>query len=496
MSRSFFYDGQVRRFITQFMRMISNIQVEFGRDRNNVIALQRVPVYYGDSSRQVASILKNNSENTLSAVPAIAVYVSALSYDRERVQDPSMVSSVRLRERKYDPTTGEYTNQQGDIVTVDRPMPVPYKLTLKADIWTSNTEQKLQLLEQLMVLFNPSMEIQSSDNYVDWTSLTVVTLTDMSWSSRSVPVGAEEPIDIATMTFEIPIWISAPAAVKKYGAIERMITNIFDSAGSGGSGGIVGSDGFTRQGTSGSGSTPGSTAYQNYMNDIMDANKQMTRTAFSPMHYKVLYTGNTLVLLKHEDLDRSTTSIGNIQSGSVKIGSPDSWTALFDTFGEVTNGISTIKLVTATGSEIVGTFAVHPSDPTVVLYTPFVDTLPANTLDPVDAIIDPLNVTVNSSLLNPTTGTRYLILNDIGSYTNAAPSPVWRGPNNQNFVAQANDIIEYNGSGWTVSLNSEVTASIEYVTNLTTGIQYRWQDGEWAKSVEGVYNETEWTIIL
>jgi hypothetical protein len=31
---------------------------------------------------------------------------------------------------------------------------------------------------------------------------------------------------------------------------------------------------------------------------------------------------------------------------------------------------------------------------------------------------------------------------------------------------------------------------------LTTGIQYRWQAGEWAKSVEGVYNESEWTIIL
>lgn len=488
MSRSFFYDGQVRRFITQFMRMISNIQVEFGRDRNNVIALQRVPVYYGDSSRQVASILKNNSENTLSAVPAMAVYVSGLTYDRERVQDPSMVSSVRLRERKYDPVTGEYTNQQGDIVTVDRPMPVPYKLTLKTDIWTSNTEQKLQLLEQLMILFNPSMEIQSSDNYVDWTSLTVVTLTDVSWSSRSVPVGAEEPIDIATMTFEIPIWISAPAAVKKYGAIERMITNIFDSAGSGGSGSI-GADGFAR-------STPGSTAYQNYMNDIMDANKQMSRTAFSPMHYKVLYTGNRLVLLKNEDLDRSATSIGNIQSGSVKIGSPDSWTALFDTFGEVKNGISTIKLATATGSEIVGTFAIHPSDNTVVLYTPFVDTLPANTLDPVAAIIDPLNVKVNSTILNPATGTRYLILDDIGSYDNAEPSIVWRGPNSQNFVAQANDIIEYNGSGWTVSFNSATVDSIEYATNLTTGIQYRWQEGEWAKSVEGVYKETEWTIIL
>jgi hypothetical protein len=481
------------------MRMISNIQVEFGKDRNNVIALQRVPVYYGDSSRQVAAILKNNSESTLSAVPAMAVYVSGLTYDRDRVQDPSMISSVRLRERKYDPTTGEYTNQQGDIVTVDRPMPVPYKLTLKTDIWTSNTEQKLQLLEQLMILFNPSIEIQSSDNYVDWTSLTVVTLTDVNWSSRSVPIGAEDPIDIATMTFEIPIWISAPAAVKKYGAIEKMITNMYDSAGSGGGGGgTVGGDGFVQSGGSGggSGSTPGSTAYQNYMNDIMDSNKQMARTAFRPMKYKVLYTGNTLVLLKHEDLDRSTTSIGNITSGSVKIGSPDSWPALFDTFGEVKSGISTIKLLTATGSEIVGTFAVHPSDPTLVLYTPFQDTLPANTLDPVTAIIDPMNVKVNSSLLNPTTGTRYLILDDIGSFDNATPSPVWRGPNNQNFVASANDIIEYKNGGWAVVFDSTVTESIEYATNLTTGIQYRWQDGEWAKSVEGVYNESEWTIIL
>ena len=488
MARDFFYDGQVRRFISQFMRMISNIQVEFGKDRNNVIALQRVPVYYGDGSRQVAAILKNNSESTLSAVPAMAVYVSGLTYDRDRVQNPSMISSVRLRERMYDPVTGDYTNQQGDLVTVDRPMPVPYKLTLKTDIWTSNTEQKLQLLEQLMILFNPSLEIQSSDNYVDWASLTVVTLTDVNWSSRSVPVNSEEPIDIATMTFEIPIWISAPASVKKYGAIERIITNMYDSAGSGGSGG-VGADGFAS-------STGGYTAYQNYMNDIMDANKQMARTAFRPMRYKVLYTGNTLILLKQEDLDRSKTSIGNIQSGSVKIGTPDSWPAMIDTFGEAKNGISTIKLLTASGNEIVGTFALHPGDPTKLLYTPFVDTLPANTLDPVAAIIDPLNVEVNSTLLNPVIGTRYLILDDIGSYDNDAPSIVWRGPNNQNFVGHTNDIIEYRNGGWNVVFDSQATTTIEYVTNLNTGIQYRWQDGEWAKSIEGIYNESEWTIIL
>jgi hypothetical protein len=79
-------------------------------------------------------------------------------------------------------------------------MPTPFKLTLKADIWTSNTEQKLQLLEQILMLFNPSLEIQTTDNYLDWTSLSVVNLGDVQFSSRQIPVGAESNIDIATFS--------------------------------------------------------------------------------------------------------------------------------------------------------------------------------------------------------------------------------------------------------------------------------------------------------
>jgi hypothetical protein len=137
----------------------------------------------------------------------------------------------------------------------------------------------------------------------------------------------------------------------------------------------------------------------------------------------------------------------------------------------------------------------NPTDNTKLLFSPFVDTLPANTLDPVDAIIDPVNVDVGNNLLTPTNGTRYLILNDIGNFDNSQPSIVWVGPNNQNFVAGANDIIEYN-NGWTVSFDSAANPAIEYVTNLTTQIQYRWFGGEWTKSVEGVYGEGEWTLIL
>ena len=60
-------------------------------------------------------------------------------------------------------------------------------------------EGKLQVLEQILCLFNPSLEMQTTDNFIDWTSITVVHLENVQWSSRSVPVGIDTEIDIATL---------------------------------------------------------------------------------------------------------------------------------------------------------------------------------------------------------------------------------------------------------------------------------------------------------
>ena len=75
----------------------------------------------------------------------------------------------------------------------------------------SNTNQKLQILEQILTLFNPGLEIQSTDNFIDWTSLSVMYLEQVTWSSRNIPMGTDDPIDIATLRFVMPIYISPPA---------------------------------------------------------------------------------------------------------------------------------------------------------------------------------------------------------------------------------------------------------------------------------------------
>ena len=227
----FFYDGQIRRYITQVVRVFSNFVVKYGDG-----TLARIPVMYGDADRQVASIIRQNSENKVNSVPRIAVYVSSLALDRDRLADASFVGKINVTERGTQidnvpgsPTYGQliYNEAQGRKYTVERLMPTPFKLTMKVDIWSSSTEQKLQIMEQLLVLFNPSLELQTTDNYVDWTSLTVLNLNDVNWDSRQVPQGADSAISIATITVDTPIYINPPVKVKHLGVITKIVTSLF-----------------------------------------------------------------------------------------------------------------------------------------------------------------------------------------------------------------------------------------------------------------------------
>lgn len=466
-NQQFFYDAQIERFLAQFIRMVSGFQVEFGQDRDGNTTLQRVPVYYGDSSRQVQMIISQNTAgNMLPTVPAMAVWINNISYDRDRVQDPTFVGKMNIRERYYNEDTMEYENRQGNAFSIERLMPVPYTLELKLDIWTSNTKQKLQLLEQLMVLFNPALEIQSTDNYIDWTSLSAVYLESPNWTSRSVPVGTENPIDVATLTFKLPVWISPPAKVKKLGVIQKIIANIHDS------------DGNLAQAL------------------LSEDNLLGARQYFTPLMYGVLLIGNQLTLLKISELE--TPREPTLET-PVKIGTKDVWRSLISIYGELQNGISQVRLLQEDGvSEVIGTVSYHPTDDTLLIFNVDIDTKSSNTLNPIDAIVDPHKQSAISLATSAVNGTRFLILNDIGSFDNAPGdgAPIWTGTNGLQLVAHANDIIQYNGTYWTVSFDSQTDQTIQYVSNLNTGTQYKWANQQWVKSYEGEYKAGTWTLVI
>ena len=485
----FYYDNQIRRFLIQCARVFSDWYVTKGKDPQGNDILVRVPIMYGDSSRQASTIIANNSASSLPSAPLITYYITGLEYDQRRTQDPYFVDKLAVRRQTYNSETQSFETTQGDAFTVERIMPVPYTLRVTVDFWTTNYNQKLELIEQLGVLFNPSMEIQSTDNFIDWTSLSVIYQEGLTFSSRTIPVGSGNPIDVMSWKFYMPIWISSPTKVKKLGVIHKIIASIFQG---------------------------------NAITDMQDDDLLLgTRQKITPYGYKILLLGNMLQLLPEGtsfNPNNETLDIPN---------SPDTdlyWKSFLNVYGTVRPGISQIWLQNPhMATDIVGTIAFNPVDDRTLIYNIDSDTLPQNTLQAVNSVINPRMKGPNAGLPPASNGQRYLIVNSIGvskkinyedllmedgemyatendevmvldeTVDNPEPTIAWG-----NIVANANDIIEFDGSQnkWIVSFDSQSTTNSEYVTNLTSGIQYRFSDNVWTKSYEGFYEAGDFSIVI
>jgi len=454
----FFYDNQIRRFLIQFAKIFSYWEVTKGKDPAGNEILVRVPIMYGDSSRQASTIIANNSASNLPSAPLITYYISGLEYDQRRTQDPTYVDKINVRQRTFNTETGQYESVQGQAFTVERLMPVPYTLRITVDFWTTNYQQKLELIEQLGTLFNPSMEIQSTDNFIDWTSLSVVYQDGLTFSSRTIPQGTANPIDVMSWKFYMPIWLSTAAKLKKMGVIEKVIASIFKG-----------------------------TALQDIQNDDLLLG---TRQKITPYGYKVLLMGNRLQLLPGDN----NNFVSNVDLNYPE--PPDTslyWTSLLNVYGTIRPGISQIWLQNPyMNTDIVGTIVPDPTDDRLLIYNIDTDTLPQNTLSPVNSVVNPLVSGPNAGLPGPINGVRYLLVESIGSA--GSPTIAWG-----DLIANANDIVEYDAASgtWYVSFDSQTSTTVEYVNNLTTSIQYRYTpDGVWMKSYEGWYDQGDYSIVI
>lgn len=449
----YFYDKQIRRYLQQFIRLFGGFTVQVGYNDDGSEIYQTVPVRYGDVSRLAAHIIKNNSENVVNTTPFISCYVNDMTIPPERRSYAQYEDKVQAFEKKIDDQTGEYIDGElGSTYQLTRYQPVPYNLTLQVDVWTSNTEQKLQLLEQMLVLFNPTLNIHTSNNPHDWTSLTYVELTNLVWSVRSIPSGVDETIDVATLQFTVPIWITPPVKVQRQNLIHTILNNIHD------------------------------------VDDIELANFKSGEDFESRFSTKKIVTFNNHKL---RYLDDKVILLNRAGGDTDENGNTLNWNTMLSSYGELKEGISQMRLRQSTdpsdtSNDVIGTLYIDSDNEQQLTFSLNTDTLPANTLGTVDAIINPTGTYPGDGTLPAAqAGQKYLILADMPL------APEWG-----NVVARINDIITYNGTTWTVAFDASAAPTTEYVTNTTTNDQYEWTGSVWQNSVEGLYNEGFWRIYL
>ena len=329
-------------------------------DAEGQIVYQTVPVRYGDVSRMAAHIVRENSENMLQTTPFISCHVTGFEPAPNMRTFPQYEETVPVYEKKYNEATNTYENEVGNAYSIQRHQPVPYMLTMQCDLWTSNTEQKLQMLEQILVLFNPTLNIHTSNNPMDWSTLSYVELIATTWSMRAIPSGIDDIIDISTMTFTMPVLINPPAKVVKNSVIHTIIDNIQDVDANALSALRLGND-----------YTPLFTSF-----------KVVTLDALK-MKFDVDNNGNATAQLLSES-GTNLDSDGNVLN----------WVTTLKGFGEFRDDVSQLRLKqttdpSVTAGDVIGTIKVNTGNVNLLDITIDSSTKPANTQGTVDAVINP-----------------------------------------------------------------------------------------------------------
>jgi len=425
----YFYDAQMKRFIDQIVRAFSGLQYATGKTVGGQPELRTVPCRPATMNKMVASLMQHAGNNTLLAVPLITVARTGLARKPEIDGNHTFRGSVQVAERARD-ENGRYLEGRGQSYTIERLMPVPFEMTIQIDIWTSNMDQKDQILEQILMMAGREIDIQNSDNAVDWSALTTMRLTDISLSSRSFPVGSDDDIDFATLTYSLPFHLNPPAKVTRQVLIQKVVNNV------------------------GAGET-------------VETASPYVQSVVTPSDYRIQILKGVITLLDTRN-------------------KPVPWSALQDTYHTaIATGQTQLRVRKGEqedAPEIIG--IVHVTDVDEELeWQVDIDTLPTNTLPPVNALIKPLNHAPGRELPEAQAGQRYLVVQDIGT------SETWGTVN-----ARANDIIEFRNGQWTVVMAANTTQHA-IVLNLSSGTQLQWDGHDWLKAIDGVYNGGSWRIF-
>ena len=202
-SQPYFYSHQIERYLIQFTNIFSGFTVKVGLgEREQLIS---VPVMYGSIDKVVASIQAGNTQNKPVRLPVISAFMTGIE------MAPELYKGVGQEDRNtYLPSGGVLPD---DIRVIHRYMPIPYRVNADVYVFVSNQQQQLELLEQLLILFDPSLLIQTSDSKFDWTKLTYVELKAIALE-ETIPSGAEPRNIVARLSFSFPVYLTPPAKQK------------------------------------------------------------------------------------------------------------------------------------------------------------------------------------------------------------------------------------------------------------------------------------------
>ena len=153
---NYYYHQIFRKSIIAFGTVFNNILVKRkSSDRKEKESLEtyKVPIVYGPVQKYLAMIAAEPTPERQSmqiSLPRISFEIKGLNYDTGRKLVPTQFSRTVPNEGK---------DAEGKPVQYSQYLPVPYNLEIEMSIISKNQDDGLQILEQILPNFHPSMNV-------------------------------------------------------------------------------------------------------------------------------------------------------------------------------------------------------------------------------------------------------------------------------------------------------------------------------------------------
>ena len=143
-----FYNESTRNVVVAFGTLFNKIQLNKKDASGNIIQTMKVPLAYGPKQKWLARLTEDPNLNKPTAVtlPRIGFEISGISYDSTRKQNKI------LKVKKVLDGTDSSQLKSGY-------MPVPYNVNFELYVLAKNSDDALQIVEQILPYFQPEYTV-------------------------------------------------------------------------------------------------------------------------------------------------------------------------------------------------------------------------------------------------------------------------------------------------------------------------------------------------
>ena len=200
-----FYHETMRKVVVAFGTIFNNINIVRTNNSGEVIQSMKVPLAYGPKQKFLTRLREDPNLNKKVALtlPRIGFEISGIAYDPSR-----KLNSIQKVKKTNDSESGKTLSSQF--------MPVPYNMDFELVVMAKQSDDALQIVEQILPFFQPDYTITLNDNTAMGTTRDVpIILSNVTYADEYEGSFEDRRVLTYTLSFTAKFYLYGPVTDQK-----------------------------------------------------------------------------------------------------------------------------------------------------------------------------------------------------------------------------------------------------------------------------------------